>query len=90
MDHSTLSIPELKIIKDFLSEVSETNEDTEYDQSDKNIVNSVILLVKDLHKTSIVEDFEIPYIHPMATVQKWCEELKTIVDQEISDKQYLH
>ena len=67
-------------IKEFLSTVSETNEDTEYDPSQESIVNSIIDLVKQHGNTSITEDFDIPYIHPMITIQKWIEELKLIVD----------
>jgi inhibitor of KinA sporulation pathway (predicted exonuclease) len=83
MDQSTLSIQELEVIEDFLSKISETNEDTEYRPSEEHIVDLIITMVKDLNKTSITEDFEIAFVHPMVTVQKWCEELKIITRQEI-------
>jgi hypothetical protein len=83
MDQSTLSIQELEVIEDFLSKISETNEDTEYRPSEEHIVDLIITMVKDLNKTSITEDFEIPFVHPMVTIQKWCEELKIITRQEI-------
>jgi len=81
-------IPRSELIKmqEFLSVVSETNEDTEYDPSQEYIVNSIIKLVKQHGNTSITEDFDVPYIHPMITIQKWIEELKLIVADVLQDK----
>ncbi|WP_221391735.1 hypothetical protein [Dyadobacter sp. NIV53] len=86
MDKQQISKEELIKIKDFLSRVSETNEDTQYDPSQENIVDAIITLVKELEKTSIVEDFNVPYIHPMITVQKWSVELKEIVSDLLAEK----
>ena len=80
MSEQQISKGELIKIKDFLSRVSHTNEDTQYEASQENIVNSIIALVRQQEKTSIIEDFDIPYVHPMITIQKWNEELKLIVD----------
>jgi len=82
MEKST-SIPkdELLKVQRFLSEVKDTNEDTEYDPDQEYIVNTIIQLVKEQEKTSITEDFNVPYIHPMITVQKWSTELKDLVDK---------
>lgn len=67
-------------IQNFLTEIGETNEDTEFNPSQEAIVDSIIELVNEQGKTSIIEDFNLPYIHPMITVQKWNKELKDIVD----------
>ena len=82
MEKST-SIPKYELLKvqRFLSEVKDTNEDTEYDPDQEYIVNTIIQLVKEQEKTSITEDFNVPYIHPMITVQKWSTELKDLVDK---------
>ena len=87
MKEQQISKEELVKIQEFLSHVSETNEDTEYDPSQENIVNSIITLVKDQEKTSISEDFDIPFVHPMITIQKWIEELKMIVDDMLTEKE---
>lgn len=70
----------------FLQKVSEMNEDTVYDSSDEYLVNAIIDLVRDKGFTSISEDFDTPFIHPMITIQKWTEELKTIVIENFSEK----
>ena len=71
----------LLAIKQFLIGVSETNEDTEFDTDQENIVDSIIELTRQQGKTSIIEDFEIPYVHPMITVQKWNKELLGMIDE---------
>ncbi|WP_031527114.1 hypothetical protein [Dyadobacter crusticola] len=78
MDHQ-----ELLRLASFLDEIAETNEDTEFDSSQEYLVEGLIRLVKEKGKTSIVEDFETPYVHPMITVQKWVEELKLLVAQSL-------
>lgn len=78
---TSVSKEELLKIQRFLSEVKDTNEDTEYDPDQEYIVNAIIQLVKEQEKTSITEDFNVPYIHPMITVQKWSTELKDLVDK---------
>ena len=78
---TSISREELLKIQNFLSEVKDTNEDTEYEPDQEYIVDAIIRLVKEQEKTSITEDFNVPYIHPMITVQKWSEELKQIVDK---------
>lgn len=70
----------------FLQKVSEMNEDTVYDSSDEYLVNAIIDLVRDKGFTSISEDFNTPFIHPMITIQKWAEELKRIVIENLSEK----
>ena len=86
MEEQQIPRSELIKIQEFLSVVSETNEDTEYDPSQEYIVNSVIELVKQHGNTSITEDFDVPYIHPMITIQKWIEELKLIVNDVLREK----
>ena len=78
---TSVSKEELLKIQRFLSEVKDTNEDTEYDPDQEYIVNAIIQLVKEQEKASITEDFNVPYIHPMITVQKWSTELKDLVDK---------
>ncbi|MCE6987845.1 hypothetical protein [Dyadobacter sp. CY323] len=80
MDHDLL----LKIYA-LLERTEETNENTEYDPADDPLVESLISLVKAKGKTSISEDFETPYIHPMITVQKWAAELKQIVSDSLNE-----
>jgi hypothetical protein len=70
----------------FLQRVSEMNEDTAYDSLDEPIVDAIIALVREQGHTSIEEDFDQPFIHPMITIQKWVEELKVIVHDEIAGK----
>ena len=77
------SLPEILA---FLERVSEMNEDTAYDASDEPLVNAIIEMVKAEGHTSIMEDFDQPFVHPMITVQKWVEELKQIVRDEIAKK----
>jgi len=67
-------------IQSFLTDVLETNEDTAYDPDQEYIVNDIIELTREQSKTSIAEDFSIPYVHPMITVQKWSSELKLMVE----------
>lgn len=67
----------------FLEKVSEANEDTEYDASKEYLVEAIKQFVKDKGLTSIDEDFETPFVHPMITVQKWVEELKTAVKETL-------
>jgi len=86
MEEQQIPRSELIKIQEFLSVVSETNEDTEYDPSQEYIVNSIIELVKQHGNTSITEDFDVPYIHPMITIQKWIEELKLIVNDVLREK----
>jgi len=78
---TNFSNEELLKIQDFLSGVQETNEDTEYDADQEYIVNAIIGLVTEQEKTSIKQDFDIPYIHPMITIQKWNAELKDLADK---------
>ena len=75
---------QLHLLRNFLEKVGDTNEDTRYSQEREPLVQLLIDLCIHLEKTSIVEDFEQPFIHPMITVQKWNEELKLIVDEQIS------
>ncbi|MCF2506206.1 hypothetical protein L0663_22620 [Dyadobacter sp. CY107] len=70
----------------FLQKVSEMNEDTVYDSSGEYLVNAIIDLVRDKGFTSISEDFNTPFIHPMITIQKWAKELKRIVIENFSEK----
>lgn len=77
------SLPEIQA---FLQRVSEMNEDTAYDSSDEHLVNAIIELVRAQGHTSIVEELDQPFVHPMITVQKWVEELKEIVNDEIIRK----
>ena len=63
----------------FLQKVSEMNEDTVYDSSEEYLVQAIIKMVDEKGYTSISEDFNTPFIHPMITIQKWSEELKKIV-----------
>jgi len=86
MEEQQIPRSELIKIQEFLSVVSETNEDTEYDPSQEYIVNSIIEMVKQHGNTSITEDFDVPYIHPMITIQKWIEELKLIVNDVLREK----
>ena len=75
-------IPKKQLLKiqEFLAEVKDYNEDTEYDPSQEELVDSIKEMVRDQGKTSINEDFEVPYVHPMITIQKWSIELKQMVD----------
>jgi len=75
-------------ILSFLNEISEMNEDTEYDSSKEHLVNAIIDFVKTKEKTSIAEDFETPFLHPMITIQKWVEELKLLVEQSMQEVPY--
>ncbi|KQS26772.1 hypothetical protein [Dyadobacter sp. Leaf189] len=77
---------ELLRLAAFLEQTAETNEDTEFDSSQDYLVEELIRLVKEKGKTSIVEDFETPYVHPMITVQKWVEELKLLVAQTLGEQ----
>lgn len=63
----------------FLQKVSEMNEDTVYDSSEEYLVQAIVKMVDEKGYTSISEDFNTPFIHPMITIQKWSEELKKIV-----------
>ncbi|MCF2494565.1 hypothetical protein [Dyadobacter chenhuakuii] len=63
----------------FLHKVSEMNEDTVYDSSEEYLVQAIVKMVDEKGYTSISEDFNTPFIHPMITIQKWSEELKEIV-----------
>ncbi|MEO6285692.1 MAG: hypothetical protein ABIN80_11570 [Dyadobacter sp.] len=67
----------------FLEKIADTNEATSFDSSEELMVEKLINLVKAQGKTSIAEDFEKPYIHPMITIQKWVEELKLIVSETL-------
>ena len=67
----------------FLEETSEVNEDTEYDSSREYLVEASRQFVKDKELTSIQEDFEVPFVHPMITIQKWVEELKIAVKEAL-------
>lgn len=69
----------------FLEETSEENEDTEYDSSKEYLVDAIAGLAKIKEKTSISEDFETPFLHPMITIQKWVEELKLLVRQSLRE-----
>ena len=77
---------ELLRLAEFLDQTAETNEDTEFDSSQDYLVEGLIRLVREKGKTSIVEDFETPYVHPMITVQKWVEELKLLVAQSFREE----
>jgi hypothetical protein len=81
MDQNTLH--ELAL---FLKKTAESNEDTEFDSSQEYLVEDLIRLVKENGNTSIVEDFETPYVHPMITIQKWVEELKLLVAESLRKK----
>lgn len=67
----------------FLEKTADNNEATSFDSSQDPIVEDLIALVKAKGKTSIAEDFETPYVHPMITIQKWVEELKGIVSETL-------
>ncbi|MCF0063506.1 hypothetical protein MUK70_08975 [Dyadobacter chenwenxiniae] len=69
----------------FLQKVSEMNEDTAYDSSDEHLVNAIIDMVKQEGHSSISEEFDMPFIHPMITIQKWVEELKIIVIDNVRE-----
>ncbi|WP_439559718.1 hypothetical protein [Dyadobacter sp.] len=77
---------ELLRLAEFLEQTAETNEDTEFDSSQDYLVEGLIRLVREKGKTSIIEDFETPYVHPMITVQKWVEELKLLVAQSLREE----
>jgi hypothetical protein len=68
----------------FLEKTAENNEATSFDSVQYPIVEDLIALVKAKGKTSIAEDFETPYVHPMITVQKWVTELKGLVSETLS------
>ncbi|TDE15475.1 hypothetical protein [Dyadobacter psychrotolerans] len=87
MEQTTLSTSLLRNVMDFLSTISETNEDTDFDASQDYLVEAIKTLVSEKDKTSVVEDFEVPYLHPMITIQKWNEELKLIVSEAILEKE---
>ena len=70
-------------LRDFLEKVGETNEDTRFKTAQESIVEAIISLMKDHNKTSIIEDFAVPYVHPMITIQKWNSEIKQILDELI-------
>ena len=70
----------------FLQKVSEMNEDTVYDSSDEYLVSAIIDLVTKGGHTSILEDFNKPFIHPMITIQKWVEELKVIAVENLKEE----
>ena len=70
---------------DFLEKTAAENEATEFDSSQETVLNQLIALVRENGNTSIVEDFETPFVHPMITVQKWIDELKLIVGQHLHD-----
>ncbi|MCE7038860.1 hypothetical protein [Dyadobacter sp. CY312] len=70
-------------MRNFMESVSDTNEDTRFKTSQEAIVNAIIELMNKENKTSIVEDFAVPYIHPMITIQKWNVEIKQIIDDLI-------
>ncbi|KAA0993651.1 hypothetical protein [Dyadobacter aurulentus] len=70
----------------FLEETAATNEDTTFDPDQEYLVEALIRLVKARGKTSIAEDFDTPYLHPMLTVQKWVEELKLIVADTLAEE----
>ena len=73
-DHK-ISKADLTEMRKFLIRVGQTNEDTRYNTDDERIVDSIIALVRVQGKISITEDFDVPYIHPMITIQKWNAEL---------------
>jgi hypothetical protein len=79
----SFTLAELIEIQDFLSKVADTNEDTRFYSNQNSIVNSIIDLVNQKAETSVIEDFEIPFVHPMITIQKWHPEIKRIVDDLI-------
>jgi hypothetical protein len=70
----------------FLEKIAETNEATSFDSSEELMVEKLIALVKAQGKTSIAEDFEKPYIHPMITIQKWVEELKLMISETLRQR----
>ena len=86
MQNSTFMDQELLLkINSFLEKTAENNESTEFDASDDYLVAAIIKLVKEKGKTSVVEDFETPFVHPMITIQKWVEELKLIVRETLAE-----
>jgi hypothetical protein len=74
---------QLHLLKNFLTTVGDSNEDTRYSTDQEPLVQLLINLCKDLGKTSIIEDFDQEYVHPMITIQKWNVELKEMVEEEI-------
>lgn len=84
MENISLSdTKQLQAVRNFLQKVGDSNEDTRYSQEEEPFVQLLIDLCVRLEKTSIVEDFEQTFIHPMITIQKWNEELKFIVDDQL-------
>lgn len=69
---------------EFLEKTAASNEATSFDTSQERLVKELATLVKAQGKTSIAEDFETPYIHPMITIQKWVEELKLAVREALA------
>jgi len=86
MESTTLSTTTLNEVMDFLNKVADTNEDTEFEPSEEYLVEAIKTLVREKQKTSITEDFDVPYIHPMITIQKWNKELRQIVAEVISER----
>lgn len=78
-----IPLNKLMIIRDFLEKVSDTNEDTTFQTSKDPVVEAIVQIAREKQKTSIIEDFDIPYVHPMITIQKWNAELTQIVDDLI-------
>jgi hypothetical protein len=83
MNEALPNIVQLHELKSFLEKVGNSNEDTTFSQEQEPLVQLLINLCTHLEKTSIVEDFEQAFVHPMITVQKWNTELEQIVVDEI-------
>ena len=86
--HQYSEKPSLEEIRAFLNKVSESNESTEYSESQEPLVKAIIELTRQKGRKAIIEDFETPYIHPLITIQKWIDELKLIADEGLTDLAY--
>jgi hypothetical protein len=86
---TTLKLPDMNretLLKlyAFLEKTADSNEATTFNATEDPMVEDLISLVKAQGKTSIAEDFEMPFVHPMITIQKWVEELKLIVRESLA------
>lgn len=85
---TSLQKPLLEEIHIFLKKISESNESTEYSTDQEYIVNAIIGLARTKGRKTIVDEFEMPYLHPLVTIQKWVDELKLIADEALNDITY--
>jgi hypothetical protein len=64
-----------------LEKAEATNEATEYDPANDELLDALARIAREEGETAIVEDFEKPFVHPMITVQTWVKELKQLVER---------